>query len=145
MHAAEPQMVEQTGVTPAIIAFITEAFAESKLAIWARYLDDEEMAFTRQHYFDRLQEWPALVAKLHQACREGIAPDSASGQALARAWLELFQSYAGTRPQTLQKFRRAMEQEPHLMKGTWMTPAVLSWLQQATGALMRQAQGPAAG
>lgn len=72
---------------------------------------------------------------------EGVAPDSASGQALARAWLELFQSYAGTRPQTLQKFRRAMEQEPHLMKGTWMTPAVLSWLQQATGALMRQAQG----
>ena len=145
MHAAEPQMVEQTGVTPAIIAFITEAFAESKLAIWARYLDEEEMAFTRQHYFDRLQEWPALVAKLHQACREGVAPDSASGQALARAWLELFQSYAGTRPQTLQKFRRAMEQEPHLMKGTWMTPAVLSWLQQATGSLMRQAQGPAAG
>ena len=145
MHAAEPQMVEQTGVTPAIIAFITEAFAESKLAIWARYLDDEEMAFTRRHYFDRLQEWPALVAKLHQACREGVAPDSASGQALARAWLELFQSYAGTRPQTLQKFRQAMEQEPHLMKGTWMTPAVLSWLQQATGALMRQAQGPAAG
>lgn len=145
MHAAEPQMVEQTGVTPAIIAYITEAFAESKLAIWARYLDEEEMAFTRQHYFDRLQEWPALVAKLHQACREGVAPDSASGQALARAWLELFQSYAGTRPQTLQKFRRAMEQEPHLMKGTWMTPAVLSWLQQATGSLMRQAQGPAAG
>lgn len=145
MHAAEPQMVEQTGVTPAIIAYITEAFAESKLAIWARYLDEEEMAFTRQHYFDRLQEWPALVAKLHQACREGVAPDSASGQALAQAWLELFQSYAGTRPQTLQKFRRAMEQEPHLMKGTWMTPAVLSWLQQATGSLMRQAQGPAAG
>ena len=117
MHAAEPQMVEQTGVTPAIIAYITEAFAESKLAIWARYLDEEEMAFTRQHYFDRLQEWPALVAKLHQACREGVAPDSASGQALARAWLELFQSYAGTRPQTLQKFRRAMEQafdEGHL-------------------------------
>lgn len=79
MHAAEPQMVEQTGVTPAIIAYITEAFAESKLAIWARYLDEEEMAFTRQHYFDRLQEWPALVAKLHQACREGVAPDSASG------------------------------------------------------------------
>lgn len=145
MHAAEPQMVEQTGVTPAIIAYITEAFAESKLAIWARYLDEEEMAFTRQHYFDRLQEWPALVAKLHQACREGVAPDSASGQALARAWFELFQSYAGTRPQTLQKFRRAMEQEPHLMKGTRMTPAVLSWLQQATGSLMRQAQGPAAG
>ncbi|STT73366.1 putative albicidin resistance protein [Klebsiella pneumoniae] len=30
MHAAEPQMVEQTGVTPAIIAYITEAFARKQ-------------------------------------------------------------------------------------------------------------------
>mgnify|MGYP000497031353 FL=1 len=145
MHCAEPQMREQTGITAEMTDYITRAFAESKLIIWQNYLSPEEMAFTRAHYFDRMLEWPPLVAKLHQACREGVAPDSASGQALARAWLELFQSYAGTRPQTLQKFRRAMEQEPHLMKGTWMTPAVLSWLQQATGSLMRQAQGPAAG
>ena len=138
-------MQVQTGITPEMTDYITRAFAESKLIIWEKYLSAEEMAFTRKHYFDRMMEWPPLVAKLHQACREGVAPDSASGQALARAWLELFQSYAGTRPQTLQKSRRAMEQEPHLMKGTWMTPAVLSWLQQATGSLMRQAQGPAAG
>ncbi len=31
MHAAEPQMREQTGVTPEMIDFITRAFAESKL------------------------------------------------------------------------------------------------------------------
>jgi hypothetical protein len=61
---------------------------------------------------------------------EGVAPDS--GQALAWAWLALFQS-AGTRPQTSAEVSSGMEQEPHLMKGTWMTPAVLSWLQQATG------------
>lgn len=30
------------------------------------------------------------------------------------------------------------------MKGTWMTSEVLSWLQQAIGVMMRQAQGPAA-
>ena len=34
--------------------FITRAFAENKLAIWARYLNAERLAFTRQHYFDRL-------------------------------------------------------------------------------------------
>jgi hypothetical protein len=83
------------------------------------------MAFTRQHYFDRLMEWPALVAKLHQACREGERRPRRRVSAGAR-WLALFQSYAGTRPQTQQKFRRAMEQEPHLMKGTWMTPEVLA-------------------
>ena len=138
MHAAEPQMVEQTGVTPAIIAYITEAFAESKLAIWARYLDEEEMAFTRQHYFDRLQEWPALVAKLHQAQRDNLSPASDDAQKLAEKWLVLFQSYAGTNPQTQQKFRLAMQQEPHMMKGTWMTPAVLEWLQQAIGVMMQR-------
>lgn len=76
MHAAEPQMREQTGVTPEMIDFITRAFAESKLAIWARYLTAEELAFTRQHYFDRLMEWPALVADLHRACREKRDPAS---------------------------------------------------------------------
>lgn len=132
MHAAEPQMVEQTGVTPAIIAYITEAFAESKLAIWARYLDEEEMAFTRQHYFDRLQEWPALVAKLHQACREGVAPDSASGQALARAWrtVSVLRRYPAADVAEVSSGNGA---GAAFDEGHWMTPAVLSWLQQATG------------
>jgi hypothetical protein len=32
------------------VDYITRAFAESKLAIWARYLNAEELAFTRAHY-----------------------------------------------------------------------------------------------
>jgi len=59
-------------------------------------------------------------------------------QALAKAGLALFQSYAGTNPATQQKFRTAMQQEPHLMKGTWMTPAVIAWLQQAIGVMMQR-------
>ena len=57
---------------------------------------------------------------------------------LAENWLALFQSYAGKNPETQQKFRTAMQQEPHLMKGTWMTPAVLAWLQQAIGVMMQR-------
>ncbi|WP_159235763.1 MerR family transcriptional regulator [Raoultella terrigena] len=142
MHATEPQMRAQTGITPEIVDYITHAFAQSKLAIWARYLNAEELAFTREHYFDRLMEWPGLVSALHQACAEQTDPASESGQKLARQWLELFQSYAGTSPQTQQKFRHAMQCEPHLMKGTWMTPPVLGWLQQAIGVMM-QARTPA--
>jgi len=138
MHSVEPQMREQTGINAEILDFITRAFAESKLAIWARYLTPEEMAFTRAHYFDRMMEWPALVAKLHQASREGMKADTPEAQRLAENWLELFQSYAGTHPVTQQKFRLAMQQEPHLMKGTWMTPAVLEWLQQAIGIMMQR-------
>ncbi|WP_434640398.1 MerR family transcriptional regulator [Klebsiella sp. I138] len=143
MHAAEPQMREQTGITADVVDYITRAFAQSKLAIWARYLDADELAFTRAHYFDRLMEWPVLVTALHEACRERRDPASEAGQALARQWLALFQSYAGTNPQTQQKFRTAMAREPHLMKGTWMTPEVLGWLQQAIGVMMTQARAPA--
>lgn len=138
MHSGEPQMQEQTGITPEITDYITRAFAESKLSIWEKYLTAEEMAFTRAHYFDRMMEWPPLVAKLHQAQRDNLSPASDDAQKLAENWLVLFQSYAGTNPQTQQKFRLAMQQEPHLMKGTWMTPAVLEWLQQAIGVMMQR-------
>jgi len=138
MHSVEPQMRKRTGITPQIIDYITRAFAESKLAIWQRYLTPQEMAFTRAHYFDRLMEWPPLVAKLHQATRESCDPASERGQQLAQNWLELFQSYAGEDPTTQQKFRVAMQQEPLLMKGTWMTPKVLAWLQQAIGVMMQR-------
>lgn len=138
MHSVEPQMEEQTGITPEITDYITRAFAESKLSIWEKYLTAEEMAFTRAHYFDRMMEWPPLVAKLHQAQRDNLSPASDDAQKLAENWLVLFQSYAGTNPQTQQKFRLAMQQEPHLMKGTWMTPAVLEWLQQAIGVMMQR-------
>ncbi|WP_171846521.1 MerR family transcriptional regulator [Enterobacter hormaechei] len=138
MHSVEPQMQEQTGITPEITDYITRAFAESKLSIWEKYLTAEEMAFTRAHYFDRMMEWPPLVAKLHQAQRDNLSPASDDAQKLAEKWLVLFQFYAGTNPQTQQKFRLAMQQEPHLMKGTWMTPAVLEWLQQAIGVMMQR-------
>lgn len=138
MHSVEPQMQEQTGITPEITDYITRAFAESKLSIWEKYLTAEEMAFTRAHYFDRMMEWPPLVAKLHQAQRDNLSPASDDAQKLAENWLVLFQSYAGTNPQTQQKFRLAMQQEPHLMKGTWMTPAVLEWPQQAIGVMMQR-------
>ena len=138
MHSVEPQMQVQTGITPEMTDYITRAFAESKLSIWEKYLTPEEMAFTRKHYFDRMMEWPPLVAKLHQAQRENLAPASDDAQKLAENWLALFQSYAGTNPETQQKFRTAMQQEPHLMKGTWMTPAVLAWLQQAIGVMMQR-------
>ena len=137
MHSAEAQMREQTGITAAITDYITRAFAESKMAVWADYLNAQEMAFARAHYFDRLMEWPPLVAKLHQACREGLSPAGEEGQILIAHWQRLFESYAGTDPQTHAKFRQAMQEHPHLLKGTWMTPEVLHWLQQGIGERMR--------
>lgn len=137
MHAKEPQMQAQTGITPDIVDYVTRAFAESKLAIYQRYLSPQEYAYTRAHYFDRMTEWPPLVAKLHAAQAQGVAPSGDEGKRLAANWLELFTSFAGNNPQTHSKFREAMSKEPALSVGTWMTPEVLGWLQQAIAALMQ--------
>ncbi|CAI1590456.1 HTH-type transcriptional activator tipA [Serratia quinivorans] len=139
MHADEPSMREQTGITPAMTDYVTKAFAETKLSIYQKYLSKEEYAYVRQHYFTRLQEWPALIARFHQALNDGVPPESGQAKQLAAQWLELFQSYAGTDPATQMKIRHAMEREPTLTEGTWLTPALLRYLQQSVAQLMRGA------
>lgn len=139
MHLNEPAMQQQTGITPAMLDYITRAFAESKLAIYQRYLDAQEYAFVRAHYFDRMQEWPALIARLREAMLRGVAPTSAEARALGAHWLALFRSYASDDPQTQNKIRQAMQQEPQLMEGTWLTPDLLRYLQAAV--MADQAQG----
>ncbi|VEB97132.1 Multidrug transporter activation protein [Cedecea lapagei] len=139
MHEAEPDMVRQTGISPEMTDYVTRAFGHSKLDIYRRYLSEEEFAFTSSHYFERMQEWPPLVAALRKASAQGVKPDSDEARQLAHRWLELFQSFAGTSLQTQQKFRTAMAKEPELAKGTWMTPDVLAWLQQAIGAMFQAA------
>ncbi|CAI0792285.1 MAG TPA: MerR family DNA-binding transcriptional regulator [Serratia grimesii] len=137
MHADEPSIREQTGITPTMTDYVTRAFAETKLSIYQKYLSEEEYAYVRQHYFTRLQEWPALIAQFHQALNEGVPPESEQAKSLAAQWLELFQSYAGTNPATQMKIRQAMEREPTLVEGTWLTPPLLRYLQQAVAQLMR--------
>ena len=137
MHAEEPSMREQTGITPAMTDYVTRAFAETKLSIYQKYLSAEEYAYVRRHYFTRLQEWPALIAQFHQALNDGVPPESERATRLAAQWLELFQSYAGTAPATQMKIRQAMEREPTLVEGTWLTPPLLRYLQQAVAQLMR--------
>lgn len=137
MHADEPSMRAQTGITPAMTDYITRAFAETKLAIYQKYLSDTEYAYVRAHYFDRIQEWPALIAQFQQAMQQEVAPASTQAKQLAALWLELFQSYASDNPATQMKIRQAMEQEPTLTEGTWLTPALLDYLRQCVTQLMR--------
>lgn len=136
MHLNEPSMQQQTGITPTMLDYVTRAFAESKLAVFQRYLNAQEYAFVRAHYFDRMQEWPGLVARLHEAMMRGVAPDAEEARALGAHWLALFRSYASDNPQTQNKIRQAMQQEPQLMEGTWLTPELLRYLQAAVMANM---------
>ncbi|TQI79575.1 DNA-binding transcriptional MerR regulator [Serratia fonticola] len=138
MHADEPAMREQTGITPAMTEYVTRAFAETKLQIYQKYLSEPEYAYVRAHYFDRILEWPALIAQFQQAMQNEVDPSSTQANQLAAQWLELFRSYAGDNPETQMKIRRAMEQEPILTEGTWLTPALLEYLRQCIAQLLHR-------
>lgn len=136
MHSAEPAFQEKLGVSPEVVEFLLEAFAESKLNVFARYLSEQEFAFMKQHYAREMKNWPQLLIELEKALHAGIAPDSEPAKRLAQQWLSMLQGYAGKNPVTHEKIRKAMQNEPTLAEGTWLKPATLHFLEKAVAALM---------
>jgi DNA-binding transcriptional MerR regulator len=114
MHEQEPSVQERTGITPQMMAFILAASRAHQLSIYRNYLDDEEFAFMRANFGKRDAEWPPLVARVRSAMDDGHAPDSPQARTLALAWFDLFRSFAGDKPETQQKIRQALQDEPAL-------------------------------
>ncbi|KJH80567.1 MerR family transcriptional regulator [Stutzerimonas stutzeri] len=135
MHLEEPVLQQQTGISREVSDYVLRAFAETKLAVYERYLDPDSMAFMRRHYLDSMREWPGLIAALRKAQRDGLAPDSEQVRQLARRWLALFRAYAGDDPRIQQTIRQANQREPSLMEGTWVDEGLLRYLGQAVDAL----------
>jgi hypothetical protein len=131
MHEQEPSMQERTGITPAVMAFVLAATRETQLAAYARYLDADELAFVRANMGKRDAEWPPLLARVRTALDEGRAPDSPEAQALARAWFDLFRSFAGDDPATQHKIRQALENEPELKQPGMVDERMLGFIRAA--------------
>lgn len=137
MHSAESAFQEKLGVHPEVVEFLLEAFAESKLNVFARYLSEEEFAFMKQNYAREMKNWPQLLIGLEKAIHAGIEPNSEQAKCLAQQWLSMLQGYAGKNPATHAKIRNAMQNEPSLAEGTWLKPTTLQFLEKAVSALMR--------
>lgn len=140
MHANEPGLQEQLGIGPEVVAFILEAFAESKLTVFGRYLSPAEFARMRQHYAQQMKGWPSLLVDLRSAIAEGAKPDSERGLRLAERWLQMLRAYAGDDPATHRKIRQAMQQEPSLSAGTWLDAQTLAFLEMAVAEKLGCAQ-----
>lgn len=137
MHEQEASVQERTGITPAVMAFVLAASQENQLAVYQKYLDADELAFTRANLGKREAEWPPLLARVRTAMDAGIAPDAPQAQALARAWFDLFRSFAGDNPATWQKFRQALENEPELREGGMMDERMHGFIRAAMQSLQR--------
>ncbi|HEY0721520.1 MAG TPA: MerR family transcriptional regulator [Gammaproteobacteria bacterium] len=130
MQYQEPAAQEKSGITPEMMAYIQQAFAETKLAIYQKYLSPNEFQFMRDNYGKRTTEWPPLIGAFRQHLEEGTAPDDPRVRQLAAQWMELFRSYAGDDPQTHAKIRAAHQAEPQLLEGTFIDRALLGYVAQ---------------
>ncbi|HGL4261061.1 MerR family transcriptional regulator [Burkholderia dolosa] len=135
MHEREPSMQTKIGISTELRDYVLKAVAETKMRIFEKYLNPDEIRFMRAHYGQRAMEWPQLVADVRDALEAGKQPDSPEGRALAQRWLDLFRSYAGDDPATHAKFRDAMANEPALMKDAWVDDTLLGFMRAAIAQL----------
>jgi hypothetical protein len=135
MLELEPSAQLHTGITPQLKQYVIEAFGAHRLALYAGYLDADELRHMRAHGAQHGEEWSALLAKVHQHIERGAAPEDPASQALAKEWMRLFLARIGDNPATLAKIRVAHEREPRLLTGTWATPAMLDFIRKSYATL----------
>ncbi|QBE64780.1 MerR family transcriptional regulator [Pseudoduganella lutea] len=128
MHVNEPAIQESSGITPAMHAYIAEVINEVKLDAWSKYLLPAELERMRRHQRSRGREWFPLFEAIREQFRadpEGNMPES---KRVARHKFELFHDMAGDNPETLGRFRAAVENEPVLRVARGLTDDMISWL-----------------
>jgi DNA-binding transcriptional MerR regulator len=131
MTEEEPGMRERSGITPALERFVENALVSARLAIFARYLDEDEMARMRVHYGKQMYAWPELIAALRTALADGVPEDDPAVQAMAQRWMAMFRAYAGDDPATHAKIREAYAKEPELRTGSSVDDALLAYVREA--------------
>lgn len=138
MHMQEAAVQERTGITPELTTFILAASNENQLAVYAKYLDADELARMRANLGKHDTEWLSLVASVRAAMDAGCPPASPEAQALARTWFDLFRVVAGDKPETHHKFRQALENEPELTQYNMVDAAMRDFIRAAMASLSPQ-------
>lgn len=124
----ESSVQAQTGIDPTMMDYVGQVRAARRLAIYARYLDEDEMAFMRRHYGKNREGWVDLVMKTRQTMQEGAPSDSAQAQALQVQWHALVGEFAGDKPDTRRKLALALDNEPALLEDSGIDGEMLAFL-----------------
>jgi DNA-binding transcriptional MerR regulator len=122
------------GMPEDVMRYVMAVIGELKYAIWSRYLAPDVIARMRKHYASRGHEWAALIGQVREQMR--LDPDAAqpASRALGRQWMELFHDMVGTDPAAVAGFRRAIEEEPMLRKGSGVSDEAIAWLRKGLSA-----------
>ncbi|QOY95408.1 MerR family transcriptional regulator [Massilia sp. UMI-21] len=142
MTGQDPEAQQQMGLSPALLAYMRDAIAELRFAIYARYLPPATIERMRRHEASHCDEWIVLAMQI-RACMQGD-PKAQSGEALAltRRWFALFHDMVGDDPEVVAQFRRAGSLEPMLHLGTGIGDDVIAFLRQAMARMHAPAAQP---
>lgn len=114
--------------------YLSQAFMARKMAIYARYLNEEEMQRLRATSHKPSAESTALYLKLQRQMENKVPPDDPVSQALAREWQLLIRDRIGDSPDLQARIDLAHDNEPELLKGTWVSQQMVTYIRQAVAA-----------
>ncbi|WP_317202714.1 SAM-dependent methyltransferase [Janthinobacterium sp.] len=146
MQKNEARLRHISGVSEAMAAWVQEAVAGLRAALFARHMTPDEAARVRLRMLENAAQWPPLIAALRRQMDAGAGLDEAAVQVLARRWEALFHSsYCGEDGALLAKVRAAFHVEPDLSSGIGVDARLIAFVQQAIMYLHRPPEEEAAG
>lgn len=135
MWAREAEVQASSGITEEMRNYIAAANSESKLALYAKYMQPAEIDNMRRHFQRHGREWPELIGAIRAQMTANPSPAAPEARELAARWLALFTDMVGDAPDARQRFRQALENEPALQVGRMMSDDMLDFLRQASAPL----------
>lgn len=141
MYRREPVARRDDGPPAELIDYIGVAMG-ARMAALLRHLDTEDLARLGKPPED---EWRRLGEELAALQARGVSPGDAAVQAIALAWVRLFEAFTDHDPALAARLMKAMATEPVLQAAAVVGPAVRDYLLQAVAVLQQKnpATGPA--
>jgi len=141
MYRREPVARRDDGPPAELIDYIGAAIG-LRMAALLRHLDTEDFARLGKPPED---EWRRLGEELAALQAHGLPPQDDAVQAIALAWVRLFDAFTDHDPALAARLMKAMATEPVLQAAAVVSPAVRDYLLQAIAVLQQKnpAPGPA--
>lgn len=139
MTSQDLDVQQQTGMSPALQAYMRAVLAELRFTVHARYLPAHTIERMRRHEAAHADEWIVLATRI-RACIQ-VDPEARSEEAmqLARNWFALFTHMVGDDPEVVEQFRVATRSEPLLRLGTGIGDDIIDFLRKGMENLHAQA------
>ncbi|SFP79323.1 MerR family transcriptional regulator [Variovorax sp. 770b2] len=139
MYRREPVARRDDGPPAELIDYIEQAIG-LRMAALLRHLDTEDFARLGKPPED---EWRRLGEALAALQARNVPPGDDAVQAIALAWVRLFDAFTDHDPALAARLMKAMATEPVLQAAAVVGPAVRDYLLQAIA--VRQQKNPAPG